>query len=54
MREFYFRDESDEIHVCDVKNFATMADLSTSVNNRVISSFHEGFVFHETSKFWEN
>ena len=36
-------------HICDVKNSPPGHDLPISVNNRVISPFHKGFYFHETS-----
>ena len=35
---------SIERHICRVENFCLGHDLSTSVNDRVILPFHEGFI----------
>ena len=32
-------------HICDVKNWRLWHDLPRSVNDSVISPFHEGFIF---------
>ena len=32
-------------HICDVKNLRLEHDLPISVNDRMISSFHEGYIF---------
>ena len=39
-------------NIYDIKNSCLWHDLPTSVNDRVISSFHEGFIF--TAKFHQN
>ena len=45
-------------HVCDAKNSRLGHDLHISVNNRVISAFHEDFIFTKLciwyAKFCEN
>ena len=44
-------------HICDVKNSRQRHDLPISVNDRVISPFHEGFSFPRNfayAKFREN
>ena len=44
-------------HICRIKNPLLGHDLSSSVNNRVISLFRAGFIFmklHRSAKFREN
>ena len=38
--------------ICDIKNLRLGHDLPLSVNDRVISLFCEGFIFHETSHIY--
>ena len=40
-------------HICDVKNSRQRHDLPLSVNDRVISIFHEGFIFTKLRIFRE-
>ena len=44
-RENFIFANSVKRHICDVKNSQLGLDLSSSVNDRVISPFREGFNF---------